>query len=155
MSFAIENFLAPSALRVIKRAGLHKVAGAMAGIPELTVKEAIATIGAKARLRTREVQKIAAGLEALAALQGEKTAANPVIGALLPHAATPALLGAAIGAGSELMNDGPVNTDRLLSRALAGGAIGGLGGMHAHLGRASAANPNAASAMADTIKRTL
>lgn len=70
MSFDINNFISPRNLNVLQRAGLHKVAGAMLDVPELTIKEAVAMIGAKAHLRRRETQKIATGLEDLAALTG-------------------------------------------------------------------------------------
>ena len=70
MSFNINNFIAPRNLQVLQRTGLHKVAGALLDIPELTIKEAVALVGAKAHLRRREMQKIATGLEDLAALTG-------------------------------------------------------------------------------------
>jgi len=155
MSFDIANFVSPAALRVLKTAGLHKMAGVMAGIDELTMKEAVATIGAKAHLRHCEMRKMADGINALAELHGEKVAGPSILSALAQHAVTPGLLGAGIGAGSELMNEGPVNMERLVSRALMGGGIGMAGGMASHLGRASAANPSAAAAMSESIGQTL
>ena len=139
MSFDIANFVSPAALRVLKTAGLHKVAGVMAGINELTLKEAVAVIGAKARMRHVEGQKIADGLQALAALNGEK-AAN-MWEPLLQRAIGPGLIGAGIAAAPELLQEGPVNQERLLERALLGGAIGGIGGMGTALHKAVKTNP--------------
>jgi len=155
MSFDIANFVSPAALQVLKTAGLHKVAGAMAGIDELTVKAAVAMIGAKAHMRRVEGQKIAEGLAALSALNGEKNAApDPSLWrALLPRAVGPGLVGAGIAAAPDLLRDGPVDEDALLQHALLGGTIGGLSGMGAGMNRALRLNPQLEAPMAEAVQR--
>lgn len=66
MTLKIENFFSPRGLNAVKTQGLHKIAGAMVGVDEVTVKDAAQIIGAKARLRRREFAKIAEGIAALA-----------------------------------------------------------------------------------------
>ena len=68
MTIKIENLVPTKTVDTVKRAGLHKVTGAMAGVGEVTVKEAAQIIGTKARLQRRENEKIAAGIRALAAV---------------------------------------------------------------------------------------
>lgn len=70
MEFKMENFFSPAGLNALRTQGLHKIAGAMAGVPELTLKEASMILGTKARLRRQEFRKIAAGLVALSAVTG-------------------------------------------------------------------------------------
>lgn len=66
MPTKIENLVPAKTIDTVKRAGLHKVTGMMAGVDEITVKEAAQIIGTKARLQRRENAKIAAGIAALA-----------------------------------------------------------------------------------------
>jgi len=68
MAFNIENFFSKRGLEAIKSKGLHKVAGAMIGIDEVTIKDAAQVIGTRARLRRQEFAKIASGIQALAAV---------------------------------------------------------------------------------------
>lgn len=68
--FKIENFVSPRAIQTIQRAGLHKVAGVMAGVEEITIKTAAQIIGTKARLRRSEFQKIAEGIQAFETVTG-------------------------------------------------------------------------------------
>lgn len=68
--FKIENFVSPRAMETIKKAGLHKVTGVMAGVDEITVKTAAQIIGTKARLRRSEFKKIAEGIQALDVVTG-------------------------------------------------------------------------------------
>ena len=68
--FKIENFVSPRAMATIQQAGLHKIAGAMAGVDESTVKTAAQIIGTKARLRRSEFKKIAEGIQALDTVTG-------------------------------------------------------------------------------------
>jgi hypothetical protein len=68
MTLKIENFFSPRGLAAVRSQGLHKIAGAMVGVDEVTVKDAAQIIGTKAHLRRREFQKISAGIAALAAV---------------------------------------------------------------------------------------
>lgn len=68
MTLKIENFFSPRGLNAVKTQGLHKIAGAMVGVDEVTIKDAAQIIGTKAHLRRREFEKISDGLAALAAV---------------------------------------------------------------------------------------
>lgn len=68
--FKIENFVSPRAMETIQKAGLHKIAGVMAGVDEITVKTAAQIIGTKAHLRRSEFKKIAEGIQALDIVTG-------------------------------------------------------------------------------------
>jgi hypothetical protein len=68
MTFNIENFFSARGLAAVKSQGLHKVAGAMVGVDEVTIKDAAQIIGTRAHLRRLEFAKIATGLTALAAV---------------------------------------------------------------------------------------
>lgn len=68
----LAGLISPATLRVIKEAGLHRVVGAMEGVDELGLKEAVCLIGARAYAQRIENAKIAQGLADLAALTGEK-----------------------------------------------------------------------------------
>jgi len=103
MAFAIENFIPPQHLQVLLREGLHKVAGALTGFDEITLKEAVAILGGKAFLRRRERHKIAQGLHDLAVLTGEKNAGDPWH-EMLGRAAFPAAAGAGIALASRAMS---------------------------------------------------
>jgi hypothetical protein len=72
MDFKVDGFVSPALLEIVKNAGLHRVVGAMEGLDEMTLKEAVAILGAKAYAQRVENTKIAEGLAALAALTGEK-----------------------------------------------------------------------------------
>lgn len=116
----LDDLVPPSVTAAVAAHGLHKIAGAMLGAPELTIKEALQSIGAKAYLRRKEARSIADGIAALAVLRGEKVAMNPETMALLSRSVVPALAGAGVGAlagGEGHRTEG----------ALAGGALGGFG----------------------------
>ena len=68
MTIKLENFVSPKTLVVLQTQGLHKVAGAMNRREEITLKDAAEIIGTKAYIRRREFQKIAEGIDALAAV---------------------------------------------------------------------------------------
>lgn len=129
MDFDAER-LYPAHLRdTLKRVGLHKVAGAMWGVDEMTIKEAVAVIGAKAYLHRRGNQKIAAGIDALEALTGEKSANSPMAeltGALLHRGLPMAAGGAAISAIPKLISGEPFEASDLAVPA-ALGLVGGVG----------------------------
>jgi hypothetical protein len=130
MDFDAEK-LYPEHLRdTLKRVGLHKVAGAMLNVDEVTIKEAVAVIGAKAFMRRREMQKIADGINALAALSGEKTAGPGLPwGTMLSKSVAPALLGGAAATLPEMiMSQQPTNPDEMMKRFALGAALGGFGG---------------------------
>ena len=129
MDFDAEKLFPEHLRETLRRSGLHKVAGAMLGIDEVTLKEAAAIIGAKAYLRRRETQKIATGISAFAALTGEKVAENPLMdlgSALLKRGLPMAGLSAGITLAPKLLRGEPIEaTDALLPAAA--GLIGGAG----------------------------
>ncbi|SRR6266545_7607596 len=150
MDFVVENFISRGNLDTLRSAGLHKIAGAMLGLPEVTFKEAVAHLGAKAFLHRAESQKIAAGVAAFAALRGEKVAS--VWQSALQRSMGPALLGAGIAALPEMTGDQPINWDHVLQRGAMGAAIGGAGGAALNLDRAFRANPGVAQALQSTVQ---
>jgi hypothetical protein len=72
MDINIEGFFPPRNLQILRSAGLHKVAGAMLGFPELTIKEAVAQLATKAFINRAEARMISQGIAALATLRGEE-----------------------------------------------------------------------------------
>jgi hypothetical protein len=56
-----------------------------------------------------------------------------------------------ISAAPELMAEGPMNTDKLMERALLGGGLGLVGGMGAHLYRGEQRNPDAAASLIGSL----
>jgi hypothetical protein len=150
MSLAIKS-LASRAAHTMRTAGLHKVAGVMLGVEELTMKEAAREIGRRAFMRRAETKKIAAGIEALAELNGEKT--GGVLSELLKRQAVPTMIGAGAAALPDLLAPGPVDQDRMMQHMLLGGGLGALGGA-AHLhGKVMDANPNIASQLSDAVAK--
>jgi len=153
MSMDLQNFVRPETLSTLKRVGLSKFAGAMLGVDELTIKEAAREIGRRAFMSRVEAKKIASGIDALAELQGvPKTAAPSLLATLAARSIPHAIGGAAIAAAPELTADGPVNTDKLIERALMGGGLGLVGGMGANLYRGEQANPSAARGLGETVE---
>lgn len=61
---SIEQILSPARVEVLRRAGLHKVAGAMTGCGELGIREAAAILGAKSYVRRKVARRIAEGIAA-------------------------------------------------------------------------------------------
>jgi hypothetical protein len=144
MDFDAEKLFPMHIRDTLKRTGLHKIAGAMLDIDEVTIKEAAAIIGAKAYLHRRENQKIAAGLKALSDLTGEKLAGNPMmdLGATLLRRAAPAALGGmALTTVPKLLSGDPITTNDLLAPAAIGGLGGLIGGMGATGYRALKTHP--------------
>lgn len=122
----LEDLVSPFAIAAIRQHGLHKVAGAMLGVPELDIRGALSVIGARAYLRRKEARIVADGLSALSALSGEKVAENPALMALLRRSVMPAALGAGIGGVAHAMGDDRGESP-LMSMG-AGALIGGVGG---------------------------
>ncbi len=151
MDFHIESFVPPRHLAVLQRTGLHKIAGVMAGFDELTVKEAVAVVGAKAHLRRREMHKIAQGLHALAVLAGEKLAGDPWH-ELLGRAAFPAAAGAGIALASRAMSPEPMDQSDAVMSGGTGAMLGGVAGAGAGLARALRTNPNLANQLAQALR---
>ena len=134
----LENLIPQSTVDTIARVGLHKVAGAMYGVDEMTLKVAAQLIGMKAYARRKEAHVIANGLGSLAAIQGEKVAENPALMALLRRSIAPAAMGAGIAAVPHLMSNDP-NQGSMLPSMGVGALLGGLGGGMSAL---NAAAPN-------------
>ena len=125
----IRNFISPQNLAVLQKAGMHKVAGALNGVEEMTIKEGIALIAAKFHIKRAEARDISAGLASLEALRTEKTAEMPwmpLLAKALPGAALGGL-GAYIASPDEDPND-PRSHDKMMRNvaysALAGGGLG-------------------------------
>lgn len=139
--------------------GLHKVAGAMLGVPELDFGTAVRALGERAYLRRKEARAVLTGIAALSSVT--KTAEVPAtmweVGrrALFP-AATGALIGAlpALTAatptydqlGNRLSQPSP------LSGALAGAALGGVAGAGNALRSATLRNPGIDQALSTALK---
>ena len=70
----IDDLIPCHTVAVVAAAGLHKIAGAMHGIDEMTLPAAIGSIGARAYARRKEARAIVDGITSYAALTGEKTA---------------------------------------------------------------------------------
>lgn len=129
MDFDAEKLFPEHLRETLRRTGLHKVAGAMLGIDEVTLKEAVAVIGAKAYFRRRETQKIAAGIDAFAVLTGEKVAENPLLdlgGTLLRRGLPMAALTTGISTIPKLIRGEPIQGEDLALPAVAG-LLGGAG----------------------------
>jgi len=150
--------LYPAHLRdTLRRVGLHKIAGAMLGCDEVTLKEAVAVIGAKAYFRRRETQKIAAGIDALEALTcaGEKTAASPsgeVLRALLRSGLPSAVGGAGLAVLPKILSHEQNAPSDYIAPALLGGGLGLIGGAAGAGLRATRANPESAAGIAAAIR---
>jgi len=151
MAFAIENFIPPQNLEVIQRAGLHKLAGALTGFDELTLKEAVAILGGKALKLRRERHKIAQGLHDLALLTGEKHAGDPWH-ELLGRAAFPAAAGAGIALASRAMSPVPMDNNDVLMSGGTGALMGGVAGAGAGLHSAFRRSPELAGLLARVLR---
>lgn len=136
----LDDLISPAVTATVAEQGLHKIAGAMLGVPELTIKEAVTSLGVKAFMRRKEARAIVDGIVAYATLTNEKIAENPALMALLRKAAIPAAAGAGIAAMPHLMSNDPYEQQKsVLPALLTGGLLGGMGGM-AH-GIATAPSP--------------
>lgn len=132
----LNDLIPPSVTAAVADLGLHKVAGAMLGVPELNLDVAIRTLGERAYLRRKEARAIADGIAAYAVVTGEKIAENPAIMALLRRAAMPALAGAGIAAAPQMLSDDPMQQHKSMMPAMGIGALlGGLGGIAHGVGK--------------------
>lgn len=137
----LDNLVSHRAIAAIRSAGLHKVAGAMAGLDEIDIRTAAGLIGARAYMRRKQAALVAEGIGALALVQGEKLGAG--WSDLLSRSFLPAVAGAGLATIPDFMQDGPMDTDKAMQHALLGGALGGVGSMARNVGRAAKANPAA------------
>ena len=132
----IDDLIPAFTRETVAAVGLHKIAGAMAGIPELTIKEAVATIGAKAYIRRKQARAVADGAAALEILSNKTAAGNPALMALLKKSIMPAALGAGVATVPHLLSRDPneQNMEAMLPSmgvgALLGGASGGLSALN-------------------------
>lgn len=150
-NLAVEKFVPQRALDAIRRAGLHKVAGALRGFDEITLKEAAGLLGARAYVRRKEASAIIEGIVAFAELRGEKTAGN-LTSELLHRALAPAAFGAGIATIPDLMADGPVDQNKMLQHALIGGGIGLAGGAGNAVRRATQNDPALAEHLVQALQ---
>ena len=135
----LDDLIPAHVTATVAEQGLHKIAGAMLGVPELSVKEAVAVIGMKAYLRRKEARAIVDGIAAYATLTNEKVAENPALMALLRRAAIPAAAGAGIATIPHLMSQDPQEHSlrAMLPSMGIGALVGGAGGGLAALGSAT------------------
>jgi len=150
METLMERLLPNDSVERIKQAGLHKIIGAMYGVDELNIKEAVELLGAMTYMHMEETKKTASAIRAFRALRGEKVAdAAAALDAL--GAAGMRALPAGIGGALLLraMNNNPETMDR--DTAIGGGA-GLLGGAAAGLFRGMSRAPGAASEIAQQIR---
>lgn len=124
---SLDDLVPRSTIEAVASAGLHKIAGAMAGVPEMDLRAAAAVIGARAYARRKEARMITAGIAALAALRGEKVAENPALSALMRRAVMPAVAGAGIAAIPHFLSNDP-NQGSALPAMGVGALLGGAGG---------------------------
>jgi hypothetical protein len=145
----LDDLIPPHVTAAVRDLGLHKVAGAILGVPELTIKEAVATLGAKAYLRRKEARSIVDGIAAFAVLTNEKVAESPALMALLRRAAMPALAGAGIAAVPQMLSNDPMQQHQSLLPAMGMGALlGGAGGaLHSMHGLPSNVSQDVAQAL--------
>jgi hypothetical protein len=126
----IDDLIPPHVIKAVRDHGMHKVAGAMHGVPELTIKEATYILGAKAYMRRKEARSIVDGIVAYATLTNEKVADNAALMALLRRAAVPAAVGAGIAAAPRLLSNDPYEQQKSIIPSLGIGALlGGLTGV--------------------------
>ncbi len=126
----LDDLVPPAVTAAVADLGLHKIAGAMHGVPELDLGVALRTLGERAYRRRKEARAIADGIAAYATVTGEKIAENPALMALLRRSAMPAMMGAGIAAIPHMMSQDPQeHTLRaMLPSLLAGGLVGGTAG---------------------------
>ncbi len=126
----LDDLVPPHVTAAVATAGLHKVAGAMLGVPELDLGVALRSLGERAYRRRKEARAIADGIAAFAVVTGEKIAESPALLALLRRAAMPALAGAGIAAAPQLLSNDPLTQHQSVLPAMGIGALlGGLGGV--------------------------
>ena len=149
----LDNLVPHRAIAAIRSSGLHKVAGAMAGLDEIDIKIAAGLIGARAYMRRKQAALIAEGIGALALIRGEKLAAGEW-SELMRRSFLPAVAGAGIATVPDLLQDGPLNTDRALEHAIIGGGLGLAGGMGHGIYSAGQNNPAAWDSLIRSLPRS-
>ena len=147
----ITRFFSPTALHVLRHEGLHKVAGAMHGCEEMTLKDGVAHLIERAYVKSAEARIIRDGIESLAVLRNEKTAEGVLTPAMI-SALFPALLGAGVGYASADQND-PDDPTKAHRAMITGGLIGGGAGILNSLRRIGVTNPGAAHAAGQAISQ--
>jgi len=86
----LDDLVPPHVTAAVAALGLHKVAGAMLGAPELTLPVALRSLGEKAYLRRKEARCIVDGIAALAVLTDVKVAEASPLADLLRRTIAPA-----------------------------------------------------------------
>jgi hypothetical protein len=124
----LDDLIPPSVTAAVAARGLHKIAGAMLGVPELDLASAARSLGERAYLRRKEARAIADGIAAFAAVTGEKTAENPALMAMLRRSVMPALAGAGIAAAPRLLSDDPTQQGSVVPAMGIGALLGAAGG---------------------------
>ena len=137
----LDNLVPARAIAAIKTAGLHRITGIMAGFDEINIKTAAGLIGARAYMRRKQAALMAEGIGALTLVRGEKLAGGWE--ELLRRSFLPAVAGAGIATVPDLLQDGPLNTDRALEHAIIGGGLGLAGGVGHGIYSAGKNNPRA------------
>jgi hypothetical protein len=108
MTMTLDDLVPPRVTNAVADLGLHKVAGAMLGVPELNLDVALRSLGERAYRRRKEARAIADGVAAYATVTSDKTAfANPALMELLRQAIVPAAAGAGIAALPRLLSNEP------------------------------------------------
>lgn len=126
----LDDLIPSDVTRAVADLGLHKIAGAMHGVPELDLGVALRSLGERAYRRRKEARAIADGIAAYAAVTNEKIAENPELMALLRRAAMPALAGAGIAAAPKILSDDPYIQQKSIVPSLGIGALlGGAAGI--------------------------
>ncbi len=89
---SLDHLLSPTAVGIIRAAGLHKVAGAMRGVDEMTAPVAARLIGERAYMRRKTARLAVDGIISLATVT-DKTAMTPEACANLRRAVAPSTKG--------------------------------------------------------------
>lgn len=89
----LNHLISPDAVATIRAAGLHKIAGAMHGVDEMTMPVAVGLIGQRAYVRRKTARLVADGIISLAAAT-DKTAMTTEAVAHLRRSVAPSTKGA-------------------------------------------------------------
>lgn len=87
----LSDLIPPHVTHAVAEAGLHKVAGAMLGVPELNLDIALRALGERSYRRRKEARAIADGIAAFAVVTDEKIAEDSARMALLRRVTMPSL----------------------------------------------------------------
>lgn len=128
----LDDLVPRATTRAVAELGLHKVAGAMFGIPDMTLPAAVQVLGTHAYLRRKEARAIADGIAAFAVVTDEKIAASPVAWELLKRSLIPAAAGAGIATVPHLLSNDPMQPPSSPIPAMGIGALLGTIGSAAH-----------------------